>query len=387
MRELLVIAAVWLAGGVAVAQPRGAAPPAPEPRAQFDAAFDAMTRGDFANAAVGFREVAATAADPELRGAANQLGRLADDFARRGGRLTFAAAPGNAPPSAGGVVAVSEDDQPDGGRASFVVTTTLASLYTGIVAIDLADVSDVRSGTLLVMGTTAAGLIGSLYGTRGRTMTGGMSDAWSLGLFAGAGNALLLAGPLGLYASTSNADKKVLSFVAGSAWSVATVGLLAADAIRPTRAQVNVMSTIGVMGLGSTLLTLAIIQPSGLSGDAFLTITAGGLDAGLGVGAGFARQLDWSLSRARYVGLSAFLGALAGGGTSLLLFANNGGDNSARVAAGITLAGLWGGFALGGHLTRDMAPDLRFHPRADTTALLVPTTIRGAPGLAVVGAF
>jgi hypothetical protein len=221
-------------------------------------------------------------------------------------------------------------------------------------------------------------------------MTGGMADAWGLGLFAGAGNALLLSGPLGLYDATSS-DKKVLSFVAGSAWGLATAGLLAADAIRPTRAQVSVMSTIGLMGLASTLLSFAIIQPSNTGSDAFLTLTAAGLDAGLGIGAAFASKLDWSLSRARLVGLSAFLGGLAGGGTSILLFADNGSDNTARVAAGITLAGLWGGLALGSYLTRDMVPDLRLRTSAGTsagpTALVSPTTIHGAPGVALVGSF
>jgi hypothetical protein len=284
----------------------------------------------------------------------------------------------------------SEDDERDGGRASFVVTTTLAALYSGVVLLDLSDLDDVRSGTLVVMGSTAAGLVGALYGTGGRTMTGGMADAWSLGLMVGAGNALLLAGPFGLYGATSNASEKVQSFVLGSSWGVAAAGLLVADHFRPTRAQVSVTTTIGAMGLASTLLSLAIIQPDDLDGDAFLSLTAAGLDVGIGVGAVFAGKLDWSLSRARYVGLSAFLGGLAGVGTSLLLFANGGdgdSDNLGRAVAGITLTGLWGGFALGTYLTRDMAPHARFRQRADAPPMVAPTVIRDAPGIAVVGAF
>ena len=90
----------------------------------------------------------------------------------------------------------------------------------------------------------------------------------------------------------------------------------------------------------------------------------------------------------RVVELSAFLGALAGGGTSILLLADSTGDsdNSARLAAGITLAGLWGGFALGAHLTRDMKPDYRFRKQG-TSAMLAPTSIRNAPGLALTGMF
>jgi len=397
MGRFLVVVCLLFATRVSSAQPGEPMPPpppddmqpvpSPADRAQFDAAFDAMTRGDFAAAVVGFRAVLATTGDPELRGAANQLGRLADDLARRGGRLTFGAAPGTVPP-VGEVVGVSEDDEVDGGRASFVVTTTIAALYSGVVLIDLLDSEDVRSGTLVVMGSTAVGLLGSIYGTSGRTMTGGMADAWSLGLSVGAGNALLLASPIGLFDTDTNQSEKIQTFVLGATWGAATAGLVLADRIRPTRAQVNVTGTFGVMGLASTLLSLAIVQPDDLDGDTFLTLTAVGLDAGLGVGAGFASKLDWSLSRARYVGLSAFLGAVAGGGTSLLLFADSGDNNSGRLAAGITLAGLWGGFFLGNHLTRDMAPDYRFRRVAATaSALVAPTVIRDAPGVAVVGAF
>ncbi len=104
----------------------------------------------------------------------------------------------------------------------------------------------------------------------------------------------------------------------------------------------------------------------------------------------FGEKIDWSHSRARLVQLSAFLGALAGGGTSILLLSDSGNDNTARAAAGITLAGLWGGFFLGRHLTRDMEPDYRF--RHGPQATIAPTVMRDtpgnmAPGLAVVGAF
>ena len=378
-----VVVALAFASCIARAQPE--APP--DAQQQFDIAFEAMTRGEFATAIVGFRAVAASATDPELRGAANQLGRLADELARRNMRLVAGTAPPGEPlASTPERVGISEDDQPDGGRTSFVISTTIASLYSGVVLLDLLDVDDVRTGTLVVMGSTTIGLLGSLYGTRGRTVTGGMADAWSLGLMVGTGNALLLSGPLGLYESSNNSSEKVQSLVLGSAWGAAAAGLLAADAIRPTRAQVNVTSTFGLMGLASTLLSLAIIQPDDLDGNTFLTITAAGLDGGLGAGAAFASKLDWSLSRARFVELGAFLGALAGAGTSLILFSDSESDNTGRLAAGLTLASLWGGFALATHLTRDMAPDYRFRKQTSGT-VLGPTMIHNAPGLALVGRF
>ncbi len=353
-------------------------------RPAFDAAFDVMTRGDFSTAAVEFRAVAARAIDPELRGAANQLGRLAADLARRGGRLRFGAEPTP--------VGVSEDDQADGGRTNFIITSTIASLYTGVVLVDLSDTDDVKASTLIVMGATAGGLVGSIYASRGRTMTGGMADAYGLGLSLGVGNSLLLGEPLGLFDGGSTEKPQLV--VLGAAWGGAAVGLILADRIRPTRAQVSVTSTIGAMGVVSTMLGFAIVQPDDLSGDSFLTITALGLDASIAAGAGFAGKLDWSLSRARLVGLSAFLGALAGVGTSILVLDDNGdGDQQARIAASLTLAGLWGGFALGTRLTNDMAPDYRFRAKpgisatVSPTMLKSPTMVKSAPGLALVGSF
>jgi len=367
----------------------------PDEQAQFDAAFDAMLRGDFAAASEGFKLLAVGAVSPERRASSAELARLADELIARRGRLSFnttapgvpavAPAPVGVPPTA--VVAVSEDDSKDGGRASFVITTTMASFYSGFVLVDLLDTGDdIRVSTGLVMASTAAGVLGSVYGTRDREMTGGMADAWRLGLFAGVGNALLLSSPLGLFDATDNASEKVNLFVLGSGWGLATAGLLAADKIRPTRGQVTVVETFGLMGVSSTLLSLAIIQPDNIDGDSFLTVTAAGLDGGLAAGAIFGDKLDWSHSRARLVELSAFLGAVAGGGTSILLLADsNDSDNTARLAAGITLAGLWGGFALGAHLTRNMVPDYRF--RRGSTAMIAPTSIRNAPGLALTGTF
>lgn len=383
-----LLAAAFLVCSVATASAQDAPPSVADPaKAQFDAAFDAMVRGDFAAAAIGFRGVVSTALDAELRGAAAQLGRLAEDYQRRGGRLSFERGPVAA-------VGAAEDDVKDAGRTSLIVTSTFAGLYTGIVATDLTDTDDPKVGTLIIAGATAGGLVGSLYGSRGRTITGGMADAYSLGLLVGVGNTLLLAGPVGLFDAVTNASEKTQLFVLGGVWGGAVGGLLLADQIRPTRAQVSVTGTFGIMGVASTLLGLAVIQPDDLGGDAFLTITAAGLDLSVAAGAGFAGKLDWSLSRARLVGLSAFLGALSGVGTSILLFADNDGDgdNAFRGAAAITFAGMWGGFWLGTHLTRNMAPDYRFRPKAGLDASLAPTVLRGshgtsAPGLALTGAF
>lgn len=399
MKSLLV--AAMMMGSVSLVRADDAAPVV-DARAQYEAAYQAMLAGEFGRAASEFAATAAMTDDPELRSAANQLARLANDLATRNARLAFGTLPPSGGPpgvpddapvglparvEGGDTAAISEDDAPDGGRATFVVTTTIASLYSGVVLADLVDVDDIRTGTLIVLGTTTAGVLGSLYGTKGKRMTGAMADSWGLGLTVGAANALLLSGPLGLFDSTSNTSEKIQTLTLGAAWGTATAGLLFADAYNPTRAQVGITGTIGMMGVASTLLGFAIIQPDDLDGDTFLTVTALGLDASLVAGGAFARRLDWSQSRARYVGLGALLGGLAGIGGSLLLFADDGGDNIARVAAGITLGGLWGGFALATHLTRDMAPDFRYRVKQGVQANVLPTRIKDAPGLAVVGAF
>jgi hypothetical protein len=399
-RTIGVLAMVVLSGAVAHAQeapdPAGDADGARRlavDRGQFDAAFDAMLRGDFHSASAGFHAVA-IAGTPELRRAATELARLADSYLSRGSHLTWSDAPG-ATHAEGGI---SEDDVPTGGRTSFIVSTTLESLYSGIVLIDLLHIDDVRQGTALLMGTTAAGVVGSVLGTRGRTMTGGMADAWTLGMLTGVTNALLLSQPLGLYRSGSNASEKVQALTLASSWGFATAGLVIADRIRPTRGQVAVMEMFGLMGIGSTSLTLAMIGPDKFDGDSFTTITALGLDGGLTVGAGFAAKLDWSNSRARLVQLSMLLGALAGGGASVILLSDSGSDNTTRLAAAITLASMWGGFALGVHLTSDMDPDYRFRRASRTAAAprhgvaipsisLAPVAIQHGGGLSLVGSF
>ncbi len=373
--RVVVAAAVLLFANLVHADPQ---PPT------FDAAYDAMIHGDFVRAAAGFHAVAD--ADPAVRERATALADLADAFVRRGARLVdVAQAPGATPDAPTRIVEVSEDDTSSGGRASFVVTTTMAAFYSGIVAVDLLDLDSVRSGTLVVMGATAVGVTGSLFGTRGRTITSGMADAYSFGLLAGATNSLLLAGPLGLYRADSNASEKVQSFVLASSWGSATAALLLADQLRPTRGQVSVVETFGAMGIASTMLGFAIAQPDDLDGDTFLGVTAAGFDIGIGAGAVFANKLDWSHSRARYVNLGAFLGGLLGAGSSLVASGGNGDRSDARISAAVTLAGLWGGFALTSYLTRDMSPDYRFRTTHSTT--VAPTVVNHAPGLAISGAF
>jgi hypothetical protein len=276
-----------------------------------------------------------------------------------------------------------EDDRPGAGRIEVVVSSTLASFYSGFVLNALFDVDDFQTGALLVTGATATGFLTSFYATRDRDITGGMAESYTLGIALGSGNGFLLAHPLG-----ANEADAFLTIGLGGAALGGAAGLLLADHARPTRAQTTFVATASALGIATTGLGLVIIQPDDISSDAALLLLTGGLDVGAGLGLGFAPGLDWSKSRARLVSLSVFLGGLAGVGGSAILLGAPEGKAEGRAYAAATLAGMWGGFALGARLTRDMQPDERFAPgRATPAAQVVPAAIEGGAGMAIAGTF
>lgn len=348
-----------------------APPPVDDPAAAtYREGYAALIAGDFTTARAKLATAAQTAADPELRGAARELARLAEELAARQARLVFGAA------------ADLHDDgaeDPADGRTSFVATTTLASLYAGVVLIDITDNGDsVRAGAALILGSTAAGFLGSFYGSRGRSITGGMAEGYSNGLLIGTANGLLLAEPLG--AETSEAFQ--MSVLAGMALG-AGGGLLYGDAVRPTRGQMSFVGTMATLGIASAGLGLIVANPD-VSADTVLYTMTAGLDLGAAAGLVMGKDLTWSSARARLVWLGALLGGVAGFGGSLLI-GGGGGADFGRAAAGITLAGTWGGFALAAHLTRDMRPDRRY--RAAPAVQLAPMGVPHGAGLGVAGAW
>ncbi len=344
--------------------------------AAYDQAFAALLAGEFEKAAVGFRAVADRSVEPDRRAAAHELARLADGLIARGARL-HVKSPGQTAPAPARMVA--EDDRPDAGRAGFIVTTTLASTYLGVYLLDVLDTADFRAAVLVITGTTAAGLLGSLYGSRGKTITAGTADAYSLGISMGVGNALLLAWPLGLGTS----HQSVQTTVVGGMVVGGIAGLVLGDRTQPTRGQVGFTGTTATLGLATAGLGLIVAQPN-TSADTILLVLAGGLDAGAGLGLGLAGDLDWSPGRQRLTSLGSFLGALAGWATAALLTGASGdGDTVSRAWAGSTLAGMWGGFALSAYLTRDMKPDPRFGtapPRVERPARADDDRQRPRPG-------
>jgi hypothetical protein len=393
MRSLIAVLLVAATFSPAAAQPAqptpGPAVPGP-PASQaeddadtvtmYDQAFRALMAGELARAKQLFEAVAARSVDRDRIASARELARLAGELMARGARIELTTPLTTRPTTAR---PVAEDDKPDAGRASFIITTTLASTYSGVVLLDLGDIGDFRPGILLVTGTTAAGFIASVYGSRDRTITAGMADAYSLGMGLALGNGLLLASPAGLADSSEELQTVALSSVAiGGA-----AGLIISDRTKPTRAQVGFVGTTSTLGIATVGLSFGILQPDSIDTDTVLLLLAGGLDAGAALGMSLAPRLTWSSSRQRLVSLGIFLGALAGWGGAALITGAEDDDRTLRIWSSAAIAGVWGGFGLAMHLTRDMEPDPRFRKPPESQAQVMPTFIRGAPALAIGGRF
>jgi len=347
-------------------------------KAQYAKAFQALVEGDFDAAISGMTAVAKDARLATTRAAANELLRLAVQLKAKGTQ------PGAVKPPA-----AARDREADrtAGRTTVVTTTTVASIYAGAVLIDLINAGDdFRASVGIIAGATALGFLGSFYGTRDKSITEGAADTYSLGVGLGLANALLLALPIGL-----DDSEQFQSFALGGLVAGGVAGMYFGDRVRPTRGQAYFVGTTSTLGIATVGLGLGLVQPSGLDTDTVLLLLTAGLDGGAAAGLYMAQDLDWSLSRARLVGLGTFLGAFAGWATGALLTGANFDENSdsdARTWAGMTMAGMWGGVALAARLTRGMTPSKR-HQTGDTAQRMVlPTMIAGkAPGLAFGGSF
>ncbi len=364
------------AGGMVAPQP----PDPPDVAADYERAFELMVAGKYAEAATLFESIGTRTTHAELYASSRELARLARRMAEAHGGTSA------------GTTAVHFDD----GRIEFVVSTTLATFYSGFFLTDIFDVTDFRAQALMVTGVTAAGFAGSLLLTSGKRIPGSMAEAYTLGLWSGLANGLLLAPVLGIKAgSSSSADGDVnenyttFGLVTMAVGGVA--GAYVGHQIEPTRGQVRLSGTLGINGVATTGLMLAIIQPSGLDGETVAALLAGGLDIGIGAGALLSPQINWSTSRTSLVGLSEFLGALGGFTFAAIVLGGDGAnsDNEGRLAAASVLTGMWGGFALGTFFTRDMAPDVRFEGAAQAALhwQLAPIVSGRSTGVGIVGLF
>jgi hypothetical protein len=287
------------------------------------------------------------------------------------------------------------------GRADFVVTSTLASLYSGFVLVDLFDVSDYKNATLLVTGTTLGGFGVSLFATNGRRITDSMASGYGAGLAIGLGNGLLLAAPLGIDPDADcssdpligcddgDVNQNFLLFGLGAMAVGGAAGTYLAYKFDPTAPQARFTALLGVNGLATIGLGMLIADANDLSQKTVLGLLAAGLDGGVVAGAYLSRGLDWSTSRLTYVTLGEFLGGLTAGALTVAAFGDSDSGDHGQAAAAIVLGGLGGGFALATYFTRNMKPHARYRvvPATAPITLAPMITPGGGRGIAITGQF
>ena len=352
----------------------------PEVEKMYEAAFDALVHGDVEAAIAGFDQVARDARDPDVRAASRELARLGRQLAERGLPPEYERdAPGPDPRAMPDEL--PEDDRPDAGRIEFVAGTTTASLYAGAVLTAQLEIDSFPGAVAFITGTTGAGFAASLAGSRNLELTSGMGDAYTLGLTVGVANGLLVAWPLGLDGS------EAFTFSLGTMAGGGALGYALARAADPTPGQMTVTGNLAALGTGTAGLGLAIGQPD-IGSDALLLTLAGGLNVGTVAGVAMSRGLDWSPQRARLVSLSSSLGGLVGGAAGAIVGSSvEDDDNALRIASATILTGLWTGFGLGAHFTRNMDPAERFLPEYAASLSLAPLAVDGGGGLALGGEF
>jgi hypothetical protein len=361
-------------------------PPPAEDEAElataYDAAFEALIAGDYDAAIAGFEAVAARTQHADRRAAASEMLRLAL-------RMKAARSGGQATPDGRLVL-----DQ--GGRAQFVAATTIASFYGSFVLLDTFGVDDYRPSIAMVTGVTAAGFLGSLYGTRGRRISTGMAESYTIGIWSGVSNGLLLSPVLGVDVDGEDGDGEVndnfLTFGLVMMAAGGAAGAYLGHRYEPTGAQARYAGTLAVNGFITAGLGMIILQPDFEDEKIPMATLAIGMDIGLVAGISSASKIEWSGSRLTYVTLAEFLGGLGGFAISGLVVGSDPTEEEGRAMAVATLGGMWGGFALGIHMTRDMEPDSRFARTpaggAGASLQLMPVALgKDARGIGLAGTF
>ncbi len=357
-------------------------PVSPASKAEFEAANAALLDNRFDEAIALFGELAASSHNQELRNECQALANFAKRLKQSQARIVVGA------DARRDLIAAPDKES---GRTNLVITTTLAAFYSSFALVDVLGVDSFTPVTVTVAVTTAAGLGASLYATRESKIPVAQSNAYSSGLGFGVANGLLFAPKLGIDADGGPDDGEInqnyLLFGLSTMAAGGAGAYLLASEYRPTEGQVTVTSMGGVSGAASAGLALAIIQPDSIEGETVALVIALGMDAGLAGGALLGHNIDWSASRANYVALSQFLGALAGFTVGAVVVGEPDGETDAKVYAGLVLGGIWGGLLGGIHLTRDMDPDASLVSDKDTPMQLTPLVGEDLRGLAFGGQF
>jgi hypothetical protein len=231
-----------------------------------------------------------------------------------------------------------------------------------LAAVDLAvrqDITDGNGISLLVAGGVAGGGgVGYLL-TQKFHVTAGAAHSTTIGLMLGVSNGALLIQPANYHDAASVMGLLTLGSAVGAAG-----GFIYGENAELTNGQSLFVGNLMLMGSSTALLTAVTANRDGNYGGFENTTLAIGLDGGALIGAIVAPHLDWSPKRSKLVFASTFIGALAGGlvaGT--IAQPRNGGsttDENPSIVTGAMTGGLWGGFALGILLTRDLPPDSKY---------------------------
>ncbi|MEO8845459.1 MAG: hypothetical protein ABI591_24385 [Kofleriaceae bacterium] len=231
-----------------------------------------------------------------------------------------------------------------------------------LAAVDLAvrqDITDGNGISLLIAGGVAGGGgVGYLL-TQKFHVTAGAAHSTTIGLMLGISNGALLIQPANYHDAASVMGLLTLGSAIGAAG-----GFIYGENAELTNGQSLFVGNLMLMGSSTALLTAVTANRDGNYGGFENTTLALGLDGGALIGAIVAPHLDWSPKRSKLVFASTFIGALAGGlvaGT--IAQPRNGGsttDENPSIVTGAMTGGLWGGFALGILLTRDLPPDSKY---------------------------
>jgi hypothetical protein len=330
----------------------------PEAEAEYREGFEAMSRGDDAQALEAFERV--VAACPQHPHAAESA-RLLRARLRPAPRLAEDSVTENA---------FGPERNTGGARASLIVTQTIHGMTQGLLLCGIADCEEqgYSSAALLGAGVGAgASILGSMGG-----ITPGQSAAINSGTTWG-----FWFGIASIYALDTEGDES-LGLVIASGAGFTGLGLLVAHAGQPTAGQVSMANSGGLWTGVVTALFLGTLD----SGDtqsffgAELAATGGGLLAfGL-----LSRTVPVTRGRMLLIDAGGIIGGLTGAAAvfSVIGSDSNSGD-AILLGAGL---GTMGGLALTTYLTRNF--DYRNVPEVT----LAPTTTKhGGMGLAMMGRF
>lgn len=364
MRILLVLVTLTvLAAPARAGQPEGEAEytDASAAPAEYDQAFEALARGDRAEA----KRLLAIVAQ---RGPDDPWGaRAIDLIARLGGGGVTTPIP-RAPDDD-----FRHEEPTQGARAELALFQTISGLYSGVLFCILADCGSGDSGVpvvLLALAGGSAGLGVSLRLTRGG-LHAGHATLINSGTIWGIWNSIALLAIMDADDPQSIAGGLLLGQLGGTG-----LGLALWPRFHPTAGQVALANTVGTWSLALTAFAQgAFFDELDLTADQlFGTMLVVG-DLGVVAGGVLASKFATSRGRMLLIDAGGILGTLAGSGTAVLIQGN---DISRDAFFRAMLPGAVIGLGAAAWLTRDWdVPDL------PVTTAFVP--MPGGGGMGVIG--